>query len=37
MKCVLDLQANTATGMVDGYFRIARKPACTLLHCGPGL
>jgi len=25
------------TGMADGYFRIAGKPACTLLHCGPGL
>ena len=25
------------TGMADGYWRIAGKPACTLLHCGPGL
>jgi acetolactate synthase-1/2/3 large subunit len=23
--------------MADGYYRIADKPACTLLHCGPGL
>ena len=23
--------------MADGYWRIARRPACTLLHCGPGL
>jgi acetolactate synthase-1/2/3 large subunit len=23
--------------MADGYWRIAGKPACTLLHCGPGL
>ncbi|CAM3941478.1 acetolactate synthase large subunit [Bordetella tumulicola] len=37
MKCVLGLQENVVTGMADGYFRIARKPACTLLHCGPGL
>ncbi|WP_219214287.1 acetolactate synthase large subunit [Variovorax boronicumulans] len=36
MKCVLGLQENVVTGMADGYFRIARKPACTLLHCGPG-
>jgi acetolactate synthase-1/2/3 large subunit len=25
------------TGAADGYFRIARRPACTLLHLGPGL
>ena len=37
MHCVLGLQENIVTGMADGYFRIARKPACTLLHCGPGL
>ncbi|GJG96722.1 acetolactate synthase large subunit [Cupriavidus pauculus] len=37
MQCVLGLQENVVTGMADGYFRIARKPACTLLHCGPGL
>ena len=37
MTCVLGLQENVVTGMADGYFRIARKPACTLLHCGPGL
>ncbi|MEK7948711.1 acetolactate synthase large subunit [Pigmentiphaga sp. YJ18] len=37
MKCVLGLQENIVTGMADGYFRLARKPACTLLHCGPGL
>lgn len=36
MKCVLGLQENIVTGMADGYFRLARKPACTLLHCGPG-
>ena len=37
MRCVLGLQENVVTGMADGYFRIARKPAATLLHCGPGL
>ena len=36
MKCVLGLQENVVTGMADGYYRIAGKPACTLLHCGPG-
>lgn len=37
MHCVLGLHENVVTGMADGYYRIARKPACTLLHCGPGL
>jgi len=37
IKCVLGLQENVVTGMADGYFRMTRKPACTLLHCGPGL
>lgn len=37
MRCVLGLQENIVTGMADGYYRIAEKPACTLLHCGPGL
>ena len=37
MRCVLGLQENVVTGMADGYCRIAVKPACTLLHCGPGL
>jgi len=37
MRCVLGLQENVVTGMADGYWRIARKPACTLLHCAPGL
>ena len=37
IRCVLGLHENVVTGMADGYFRIARKPACTLLHCGPGL
>jgi len=37
MRCVLGLQENVVTGAADGYWRMARKPACTLLHCGPGL
>jgi acetolactate synthase-1/2/3 large subunit len=37
MRCVLGLHENVVTGMADGYWRIARRPACTLLHCGPGL
>jgi len=37
MRCVLCLQENVVTGAADGYYRIAGKPAATLLHCGPGL
>lgn len=37
MRCVLGLQENIVTGMADGYYRMAGKPASTLLHCGPGL
>ena len=37
MRCVLGLHETIVTGMADGYWRIAGKPACTLLHCGPGL
>ncbi|WP_307137007.1 acetolactate synthase large subunit [Pseudoroseomonas cervicalis] len=37
MRCVLGLQENIVTGMADGYWRMAEKPAATLLHCGPGL
>jgi acetolactate synthase-1/2/3 large subunit len=37
MRCVLGLQENIVTGMADGYYRMAGKPAATLLHCGPGL
>lgn len=36
IRCVLGLQENTVTGMADGFFRVARRPAATLLHCGPG-
>jgi acetolactate synthase-1/2/3 large subunit len=37
MRCILGLQENIVTGAADGYWRMAEKPACTLLHCGPGL
>jgi acetolactate synthase-1/2/3 large subunit len=37
MRCVLGLQENIVTGCADGYFRMAERPAATLLHCGPGL
>ncbi|MBO29392.1 MAG: hypothetical protein CML61_11685, partial [Rhodobacteraceae bacterium] len=37
MRSVLALQEGVATGAADGYWRMARKPASTLLHLGPGL
>ena len=37
MRPVLVLQENVATGAADGYGRMAGRPACTLLHLGPGL
>ena len=37
LRCIPGLQENVVTGMADGYARIAREPAVTLLHCGPGL
>ena len=37
LRCIPGLQENVVTGMADGYGRIAREPAVTLLHCGPGL
>ena len=37
MRGVLALFEGVATGAADGYARIARKPAATLLHLGPGL
>ena len=37
MRCVLGLFEGVVTGAADGYARMADKPACTLLHCGPGL
>src|SRR5712671_3943634 len=37
MRAILGLFEGAVTGMADGYARIADKPACTLLHLGPGL
>ena len=37
MRCVLGLFEGIVTGAADGYARMAEKPACTLLHLGPGL
>jgi acetolactate synthase-1/2/3 large subunit len=37
MRCVLGLFEGVVTGAADGYWRMARRPASTLLHLGPGL
>ena len=37
MRCVLGLFEGIVTGAADGYARMTGKPACTLLHLGPGL
>jgi acetolactate synthase-1/2/3 large subunit len=37
MRSVLCLFEGVATGAADGYARMAKKPAATLMHCGPGL
>jgi acetolactate synthase-1/2/3 large subunit len=37
MRCVLGLFEGVVTGAADGYYRMAGKPASTLLHLGPGL
>jgi len=37
MRSILSLFEGVCTGAADGYGRIASKPACTLLHLGPGL
>ena len=37
MRCVLGLFEGIVTGAADGYGRMARKPAATLTHLGPGL
>jgi acetolactate synthase-1/2/3 large subunit len=37
MRATLCLFEGVATGAADGYGRMTRKPACTLLHLGPGL
>src|SRR5271170_7152926 len=36
MRCVLGLFEGVVTGAADGYARMTEKPACTLLHLGPG-
>jgi len=36
LRPVLCLFEGVATGAADGYGRIAERPACTLLHLGPG-
>lgn len=36
MRSILCLFEGVATGAADGYGRMAGKPACTLLHLGPG-
>lgn len=37
VHCVLALFEGVATGAADGYACLTRRPAATLLHCGPGL
>ena len=37
MRCVLGLFEGVVTGAADGYYRIAGRPASTLLHLGPGM
>ena len=34
MRCVLGLFEGVVTGAADAYYRMARKPASTLLHLG---
>jgi len=37
IRCVLGLFEGVLTGAADGYYRMTRRPASTLLHLGPGL
>src|ERR1700709_1392245 len=37
MRCILGLTESVVTGAADGFGRMMRDPAVTLLHCGPGL
>jgi acetolactate synthase I/II/III large subunit len=37
IRCVLSLFEGVATAAADGYARMTERPACTLLHLGPGL
>src|SRR2546430_9269153 len=36
MRCVRGLFEGVVTEAADGYARMTGKPACTLLHLGPG-
>jgi acetolactate synthase-1/2/3 large subunit len=36
VRCVLGLFEGVVTGAADGYARMTGRPACTLLHLGPG-
>ncbi len=36
IRCILGLFEGVVTGAADGYARMSRKPAATLLHLGPG-
>src|SRR5580692_4635222 len=36
IRCILGLFEGVVTGAADGYARMSEKPACTLLHLGPG-
>ncbi|HQT86245.1 MAG: acetolactate synthase large subunit [Acidiphilium sp. 37-64-53] len=37
ITCVLCLDETVASGAADAFWRVNRRPAATLLHCGPGL
>lgn len=37
LRCILGLFEGVVSGAADGYARMTRKPAATLLHTGPGL
>ncbi len=37
MRCILGMFEGVVVGAADGYYRMTGKPACTLLHLGPGL
>ncbi|MEK6242941.1 MAG: acetolactate synthase large subunit [Pseudomonadota bacterium] len=37
LHCVLGLAETVVTGAADGFGRMAKRPAATLLHCAPGL
>ncbi len=36
MRCILGLFEGVVTGAADGYARMTGRPACTVLHLGPG-